>query len=357
MPSRRSGLADPDARVRHRYLDMLVNPDSVAMLRHRSAMVHALRQRLISTEYLEIETPMLQALHGGAAARPFKTRSNAYRTELFLRIAPELYLKRLCVGGLTKVFELNRNFRNEGADSTHNPEFTSLEVYEAYGDYQSMRRLAQDLILAAACAVHGRPISMHRDPDGELHEFDLTAPWPVISVHDAVACAVGRPVTVSSTSDELTAICRDNGVHCGPSASAGEMVLALYESLVEKQTVAPTFYIDFPIDACPLTRPHRTDSRLAERWDLVASGFEIGTAYSELIDPVDQRERLTSQSLKAAAGDPEALQLDEDFLTALEYGMPPTGGLGLGVDRVLMLLTGAGIRDTIAFPFVRPVSP
>jgi lysyl-tRNA synthetase class 2 len=198
---------------------------------------------------------------------------------------------------------------------------------------------------------------MHRDPDGELHEFDLTAPWPVISVHDAVACAVGRPVTVGSTSDELTAICRDNGVHCGPSASAGEMVLALYESLVEKQTVAPTFYIDFPIDACPLTRPHRTDSRLAERWDLVASGFEIGTAYSELIDPVDQRERLTSQSLKAAAGDPEALQLDEDFLTALEYGMPPTGGLGLGVDRVLMLLTGAGIRDTIAFPFVRPVSP
>ena len=354
LPSRRTGLADPEARVRHRYLDMLVNSDSVAMLRNRSGMVHAMRQHLVSAEYLEIETPMLQAVHGGAAARPFRTRSNAYRTDLFLRIAPELFLKRLCVGGLEKVFELNRNFRNEGADSTHNPEFTSLEVYEAYGDYQTMRRLAQELILVAACAVHGRPVSMHRGSDGELREFDLSGEWPVISVHDAVSRAVGRTVSANSTSDELTAICVDEGVHCDPQAPAGEIVLALYENLVEPQTVAPTFYIDFPVDACPLTRPHRADGRLAERWDLVASGFEIGTAYSELIDPLDQRRRLTRQSLKAAAGDPEALQLDEDFLTALEYGMPPTGGLGLGVDRILMLLTGAGIRDTIPFPFVRP---
>jgi lysyl-tRNA synthetase class 2 len=297
---------------------------------------------------------MLQPVHGGANARPFVTHINAYDATLYLRIAPELFLKRLCVGGMRKVFELNRNFRNEGADATHNPEFTSVEAYQAYADYLDMRELTRQLILEVATAVHGAPIARRPEPDGSLSDVDLSKPWRSVPVHQAVSEACGVPVTPDTGLAELGRLCRSHGISRPPEATAGILVTELYEALVEKRTVEPTIYLDFPVETSPLTRVHRRDARLAERWDLVAFGTEIGTAYSELIDPVDQRQRLTDQSLRAADGDPEAMQVDESFLSALEYAMPPTGGLGIGVDRLVMMLSGASIRQTLAFPFVRP---
>ena len=293
---------------------------------------------------------MLQAVHGGANARPFATHINAYDLDLYLRIAPELFLKRLVVSGVGRVFELNRNFRNEGADGSHNPEFTSLEAYEAHGDYTTMRRLARDLVLAVASAVNGRPVA--RRPDGS--ELALDVEWPVVTVHDAVAMAVGAPIDPSTPSEGLRALCAASGVVAPFEASAGLLVQRLYDALVEPATTTPTFFTDFPVEVSPLARVHRDDPRLAERWDLVADGMELGTAYSELTDPVDQRARLTMQSMDAAAGDAEAMEVDEGFLGALELGLPPTGGLGLGVDRLLMLITGTTIRGTLAFPFVKP---
>ncbi|MHA3702213.1 bifunctional lysylphosphatidylglycerol synthetase/lysine--tRNA ligase LysX [Jatrophihabitans sp. YIM 134969] len=348
LPGLRAGFTDSDARVRQRYLDLIVNDDARAMLQRRSVGVLALRTAFVNRGYLEVETPMLQAVHGGANARPFTTHINAYDTDLYLRIAPELFLKRLCVGGVEKVFECNRNFRNEGADATHNPEFTSLEAYEAFGDYDTMRRLTREVVLEMATAVWGRPVALR---DGEF--VDLSGEWPVVTVHEAVSRATGTTLTADTGEDELRAVCARHGVAAPSEANAGELVNELYDALVEKQTTFPTFYKDFPIEGSPLTRRHRCDPRLSERWDLVAFGAELGTAYSELIDPVDQRERLVTQSAKAAAGDPEAMEVDEAFLTALEYAMPPTGGLGLGVDRLVMMLTGASIRQTLAFPYVR----
>lgn len=349
LPDKRHGFTDPEARVRQRHLDLVMNPDALRMMHWRSTAVRALRDGFESRGFIEVETPMLQAVHGGANARPFATHINAYDTELFLRIAPELFLKRLSVGGLGRVFELNRNFRNEGADATHNPEFTSVEAYQPYADYTDMRELTRELVIEAATAVFGKPIVLR--PDGEI---DISGEWPVISVHDAVAQAAGCAIDPGTSVQRLREICAEHGVHAGFGQSAGELVLELYDELVEGETSFPTFYTDFPLETSPLTRSHRTDPRLAERWDLVAFGAEIGTAYSELVDPVEQRRRLTEQSLKAAAGDPEAMSLDEDFLSALEYAMPPTGGLGIGVDRLIMLLTGQNIRATLAFPFVRP---
>ncbi|TDO54329.1 lysyl-tRNA synthetase class 2 [Kribbella sp. VKM Ac-2527] len=348
LPDKRKGFTDPESRVRRRHLDLVMNPESLRMMRHRSTAVRALRNGFESRGFIEVETPMLQAVHGGANARPFATHINAYDTELFLRIAPELFLKRLSVGGLGKVFELNRNFRNEGADATHNPEFTSVEAYQPYADYNVMRELTRELLIETATAVFGKPVVQRAD--GEL---DISGEWPVVTVHDAVSRATGVQVDSGTPASRLQEICSEHGVHVGFEVSAGELVLELYDELVEPRTTTPTFYIDFPLETSPLTRAHRTDPRLAERWDLVAFGAEIGTAYSELVDPVEQRRRLTEQSLKAAAGDPEAMSLDEDFLGALEYAMPPTGGLGLGVDRVMMMLTGQNIRATLAFPFVR----
>jgi lysyl-tRNA synthetase class 2 len=307
-------------------------------------------RELAAREFIEVETPILQRVHGGANARPFTTHINAYDVDLYLRIAPELFLKRLAIGGVGKVFELGRNFRNEGADATHNPEFTSLEAYQAYGDYTSMRVLTRDHIIEAAIAVHGEPIS--RRADGTVVRLD--GEWPVHTVHGAVSRAVGQEVTPDTPLETLQAICEEKGVHWTPTMTHGAIVTELYDAFVEGQTVEPTFYTDFPLETSPLTRTHRRDPRLAERWDLVAFGAELGTAYSELIDPVDQRERLTQQSLLAAAGDPEAMEVDEEFLSALEFAMPPTGGLGIGVDRVYMMLIGASIRETLAFPFVRP---
>lgn len=354
LPDAHAGFADPDSRVRQRHLDLIVNPEAMDVLTKRSIAVREIRQVLDRRGYLEVETPMLQAVHGGANARPFVTHINAYDATLYLRIAPELYLKRLCVGGMRRVFELNRNFRNEGADATHNPEFTSVEAYQAYADYLDMRTLTRELILQVAVAMHGAPVAHRPGPDGGTSRLDLSGPWPSVTVHHAVSQACGAEITPDTGADQLGRLCQQFGVRRPVDASAGQLVTELYQALVEKQTVQPTFYLDFPVESSPLTRCHRADPRLSERWDLVAFGAEIGTAYSELIDPVDQRGRLTEQSLLAADGDLEAMQVDEAFLAALEYAMPPTGGLGLGVDRLVMMLLGASIRQTLAFPFVRP---
>jgi lysyl-tRNA synthetase class 2 len=351
LPDKRKGFTDPEARVRQRHIDLVMNPDSLRMMQQRSAAVRAMRNGFETRGFIEVETPMLQAVHGGANARPFVTHINAYDTELFLRIAPELFLKRLSVGGMGKIFELNRNFRNEGADATHNPEFTSVEAYQPYADYHVMRELTRELLIEAATAVFGKPVVRRADA-----EIDISGEWPVVTVHDAVGTAAGVEIDPNTPVERLRELCAEHGIHTTFEMSAGELVLELYDELVEPNTTFPTFYTDFPLETSPLTRNHRSDPRLAERWDLVAFGAEIGTAYSELVDPVEQRRRLTEQSLKAAAGDPEAMSLDEDFLSALEYAMPPTGGLGIGVDRVMMMLTGQNIRSTLAFPFVRPSS-
>ncbi|GAA2053162.1 bifunctional lysylphosphatidylglycerol synthetase/lysine--tRNA ligase LysX [Williamsia deligens] len=353
MPALGAEIGD-DVRVRDRPLDLLTNPDAVDLLQKRSRGVRALRQTLQDSGFDEVETPMLQTVHGGASARPFKTHINAYDQQLFLRIAPELFLKRLCVSGMGAIFELNRNFRNEGADATHNPEFTSLEAYQAYGDYNSMRVLTRELILAMAVAINGAPVAYQPDENGVRQEVRLDGTWPIITVHEAVSRACGTSVTSTSSSAEVGAVCAAHGVEVPSDMSAGRMVMELYEALVEKQTRFPTFYCDFPKEVSPLARQHRSDPRLTEQWDLVGFGAELGTAYSELTDPVDQRDRLTRQSMQAAGGDPEAMSLDEDFLHALGYAMPPTGGLGLGVDRLVMMLTGVTIRPTLTFPFVRP---
>ncbi|WP_431843862.1 bifunctional lysylphosphatidylglycerol synthetase/lysine--tRNA ligase LysX [Calidifontibacter indicus] len=353
MPGPGSQLSD-EVRARSRSLELLVDPTSLQMLQRRFVGVRTMREVFAEKGFTEVETPMLQSVHGGATARPFKTHINAYNMGLYLRIAPELYLKRLAVGGMQKVFELNRNFRNEGGDATHNPEFTSLEAYQAYGDYNTMRDLMREVVLRTATAVNGRPVAYRPDGSGGSTEIDLDRPWPVVTAHDAVSKAVGETVTSSTPLAEMVRICRDHGVGVPAGAGAGKLVMELYEALVEKQTTFPTFYQDFPVEVSPLARPGRNDPLVAEQWDLVAFGTELGTAYSELIDPIDQRDRLTRQSLAAAAGDPEAMELDEAFLAALELGMPPTGGLGFGVDRLIMMLLGTNIRSTLAFPFVRP---
>ncbi|NQU36107.1 MAG: bifunctional lysylphosphatidylglycerol synthetase/lysine--tRNA ligase LysX [Actinobacteria bacterium] len=359
LPDKHKGLNDPEARVRQRYVDLIVNQESRDMLTMRSEMVRAIREQLWTRDYLEVETPMMQRVHGGANARPFVTHINAYDMQLYMRIAPELFLKRLLVGGVERVFELNRNFRNEGADSTHNPEFTSMEMYDAYGDYDSMRILTRELILAAAVAVHGRPIVKRPiagayDGSQGYEEVDISGDWPVITLHEGISAALGEDVTVDTDLPTLRRLADQAGIARNQAWGAGQLTLELYEHLCEARTTTPVFWTDFPTDVSPLTRKKPSEPRLAERWDLVAWGAEIGTAYTELIDPLDQRERLTAQSMLAAAGDVEAMEIDEDFLRALEYGMPPTGGQGMGIDRLLMLLTGRNIRDSVLFPLTRP---
>ncbi|SDO54035.1 lysyl-tRNA synthetase, class II [Nakamurella panacisegetis] len=355
LPSSRTGLTDPEARVRNRSVDLIVNPETGAVLAARSVAVGALRTAFWNRGFREVETPILQSVHGGATARPFTTHINAYDRDLSLRIAPELFLKRLIVGGTGPIFEIGRNFRNEGADATHNPEFTSLEAYLPFADYHRMRQITTDVIREVATAVHGSPIAMRPNTLGIVEPVDLSAPWGVVAVHDAVSAACGTTIDPGTPADKLQRIALAHQVPAPDGMTAGEIVMDLYDHLVEPKTFAPTFYTDFPIETSPLTRTHRADPRLSERWDLVAFGMEIGTAYSELVDPVDQRARLTEQSLRAAAGDEEAMELDEDFLSAMEIGMPPTGGLGLGVDRLVMMLTGTAIRSVLTFPFVRPL--
>ncbi|WP_030169188.1 bifunctional lysylphosphatidylglycerol synthetase/lysine--tRNA ligase LysX [Spirillospora albida] len=351
LPNKRSGLSDPEARVRQRYVDFIVSDESRRMLRTRGDAIAAVRDGLRDRGYLEVETPMLQPVHGGATARPFTTRINAYNMQLYLRIAPELYLKRLLVGGVGKVFELNRNFRNEGVSPKHNPEFTMLEAYEPYGDYDTMAELTRSLVVDAAKAALGTTVVVR---DGV--EYDLAAPWQEITVYGSVSEALGEEVTPDTPVAEIQKYAERIGLSFDPQWGQGRVVQELFEALVEERLMAPTFVRDYPAETSPLTRPHRDDPRLAEKWDLIVFGLELGTAYSELIDPILQRQRLTEQSLQAAGGDPEAMELDEDFLRALEYAMPPAGGMGMGIDRLLITLTGRSIRETIPFPLVRPGS-
>jgi lysyl-tRNA synthetase class 2 len=341
-----------ESRVRMRYVDLIVRPEARENARLRPAVMRSLRNTFNSRNFLEVETPMLQVMHGGAAARPFKTFSNAYEMDLFLRIAPELYLKRCVVGGLEKVFEINRNFRNEGADSSHSPEFAMIESYEAYGDWNSMAELTRTLVQDAAKEVFGSHVVKHHDG----RELDLGGNWKEISLFDAISDAIGEKVSAQTSNDDLKKIATKLGIKCDPKWVTGKLAEVIFEHAGVDKLTGPTFVKGFPIDTSPLVRAHRETLGIAEKWDLYIEGFELATGYSELIDPVIQRERLVEQTKLAATGDLEAMGLDEDFLKAMEYGMPPMGGMGMGVDRLLMALTGLGIRETILFPLVKPTS-
>jgi len=348
LPSQWHGM-DPESRVRQRYVDLVVNPDARRMVHARATVLRSVRATMHARGYTEVETPVLQYLHGGAAARPFATHLNAFDFDMSLRIALELHLKRCIVGGIDRVYEIGRIFRNEGVDSTHSPEFTMLEAYEAYGDYDSMAELTRQIVLDAAREMGATVV-----PDGHGGEIDLEAPWSQVAVHDAVSTAVDETVTVETPAEHLRALAAKREVELQPGWDAGEIALELFEKLVEHTLIQPTFVRDYPTSVRPLARAHRSKPGLVEAWDLIIGGVELAPAYSELVDPVVQRARLTEQASRAAGGDPEAMALDEDFLRALEHGMPPTGGMGLGVDRLIMLLTGTGIRETILFPLVRP---
>ncbi|GAA1525178.1 lysine--tRNA ligase [Actinomadura kijaniata] len=350
LPEKHAGLTDPEARVRLRYVDLIVNDEARRMARVRSATVRAVRDFWHEEGYLEVETPMLQPIHGGAAARPFQTHINAYDMDLYLRIAIELYLKRLVVGGIDKVFEISRNFRNEGADSTHNPEFTMLEAYGTYLDYNDMADLTQRMYQKAVVAALDTTVVVH---DGKEIDLGLAA-WPRITLYGSVSEALGEEITPHTPIEQVRKLADARGVQWDPKWGQGKLVQEIFEELVEHTLVQPTFVMDYPLETSPLTRQHREEPLLTEKWDLIGFGTELGTAYSELIDPIEQRRRLTEQSLLAAGGDPEAMQLDEDFLRALEYAMPPTGGMGAGIDRMIMAFTGRNIRETILFPLVKP---
>lgn len=341
-----------ESRVRMRYVDLIVRPEARSNARLRPAVMRSLRNTFNTRSFLEVETPMLQVMHGGAAARPFKTFSNAYEMDLFLRIAPELYLKRCVVGGLEKVYEINRNFRNEGADSSHSPEFAMIETYEAYGDWNSMADLTKTLVQQAAKDVFGSHTVKHFDG----REIDLGGKWNEISLFDAISEGVGQEITALTSHEELKKIATKLGIKIDPKWITGKLAEEIFEHVAKDKLIKPTFVKGFPIDTSPLVRAHREVAGVAEKWDLYVEGFELATGYSELVDPVIQRERLVEQSKLGASGDLEAMAVDEDFLKAMEYGMPPMGGMGMGVDRLLMALTGLGIRETILFPLVKPTS-
>ncbi|HEY5854707.1 MAG TPA: lysine--tRNA ligase [Aldersonia sp.] len=342
-----------ESRVRQRYVDLIVRPEARRNARIRVAVVRALRNALERRGFLEVETPMLQTLHGGAAARPFVTRSNALDLDLYLRIAPELFLKRCVVGGIEKVFEINRNFRNEGADSTHSPEFAMLETYEAYGTYDDSARMTQELVQEVAQETFGTQVMTLADGS----EYDLGGEWQTVEMYPSLSQAAGVEVTPDTTVEELTALAGRVGLEIpeGKGYGHGKLVEALWEHTYGHNLYAPAFVRDFPVETSPLTRAHRSRRGIAEKWDLYVRGFELATGYSELVDPVVQRERFVDQARLAAAGDDEAMLLDEEFLAAMEHAMPPTTGTGMGIDRLLMALTGLGIRETILFPIVRPL--
>ncbi len=347
LPNLHSELSEEN-RVRSRYLDLIAREKARSNVIQRAQSVASLRATFTGLGFLEIETPMLQVMHGGASARPFSTHSNAFDTELFLRIAPELFLKRAVVGGIDRVYEINRNFRNEGADSTHSPEFAMLEAYEAYGDYNSMAALTQKLIQDAAAAISGGHVVTWADGT----EFDLGGEWDRISMYESLSAATDIMITPQTPLAELKALAEREGLEIDHPIR-GKYVEELWEHFVKGGLVRPTFVMDFPIDTSPLVRGHRAIANVVEKWDLYIRGFELATGYSELVDPVIQRERFVEQARLAADGDPDAMSLDEEFLRALEHGMPPTGGMGMGIDRLLMALTGLGIRETILFPLVK----
>jgi len=341
-----------ETRVRMRYVDLIVRPEARSNARMRPAVMRSLRETFHARNYLEVETPMLQVQHGGAAARPFKTYSNAYDMDLFMRIAPELFLKRCVVGGIERVFEINRNFRNEGADSSHSPEFAMIESYEAYGDWRTVADVARSLVQDAATAIFGSHIALHHDG----RESDLGGTWKEISLYEAISEGVGESVTALTPIVELRRLAEKLGIKIDPNWVTGKLAEEIFEHVIAGKLNEPTFVMGFPVDNAPLVRGHRDIPGVVEKWDLYVDGFELATGYSELIDPVIQRQRLVEQATLGAKGDFEAMSVDEDFLRAMEFGMPPMGGLGMGVDRLLMALTGLGIRETILFPLVKPES-
>lgn len=342
------GELNEENRVRRRYLDLIVRPDARAMVETRARALSSVRNALASASFIEVETPMLQTVQGGASARPFSTYSNAFDMELFLRIAPELFLKRAVVGGLERVFEINRNFRNEGADSTHSPEFAMLEAYAAYEDYDSMATLTRNLIQTVVKSCFGSEVAVWND--GTTHDY--SGEWTTVSMYESLSSAAGVTITPETNLNELAKLAASHEISVNV-ATHGKYIEELWDHLVKPRLTGPTFVRDFPVDTSPLVAPHRTIEGVVEKWDLYIAGFELATGYSELVDPILQRERLVAQAKLAGRGDVEAMPLDEDFLEALEYGMPPTGGIGMGIDRLLMALTGEGIRETILFPLVK----
>jgi lysyl-tRNA synthetase class 2 len=350
MPTLHKELSD-ETRVRRRYADLTVREAARDMVRTRAAVTRSIRETLHRDGYLEIETPVLQLVHGGAHARPFRTHLNAFDTDMTLRIALELFLKRAVVGGVDKVYELGRIFRNEGIDSTHSAEFTMLEFYQAWGDQRSVAAVLQQVITDVADLLGSRQIQT------AAGVVDLDGEWPWLGVYPGLSAVLGEEITPETDAEHLRRVVDQHGVESDPSWDAQKLVIELFGELVEPTLIQPTFVCDYPPAAQPLARPHRSDPHLIEAWDLIIGGVERGTGFSELVDPVIQRERLTAQSLAAAAGDVEAMQLDEDFLAALEFGAPPMGGVGLGIDRLVMLFTNAGIRETILFPLLKPAPP
>jgi lysyl-tRNA synthetase, class II len=347
LPNLHSELNE-ETRVRQRYLDLIVRDQARETVRQRAGVNSSLRATFEGHGYLEVETPMLQTLHGGATARPFVTHSNAFSTDLYLRIAPELFLKRAVVGGLERVFEINRNFRNEGADSTHSPEFSMLEAYQAYGDYEQMADLTQEMIQNAAMAIAGS----HTVTWADGSEHDLGGTWDRLSLYESLSEASGTTITPETDMVTLEKMAKAVGIEVA-QPTHGKLVEELWEHFVIDSLTTPTFVMDYPVDTSPLVREHRSRPGVVEKWDLYVRGFELATGYSELIDPVIQRERFVEQARLGAKGDEEAMRVDEDFLRALEHGMPPSGGMGMGIDRLMMALTGLGIRETVLFPLVK----
>ena len=348
LPNMYTELSE-ESRVRSRFLDLIVRDRARETVVARAKATASVRQTFASHGFLEVETPMLQVQHGGASARPFVTHANAWDTDLYLRIAPELFLKRAVVGGIERVFEINRNFRNEGADSTHSPEFVMIEAYQAYSDYNGIADLTQELIQNAAIAIAGSTTVTWADGT----EYDLGGQWDRLSMFGSLSEAVGRTITPETPFEELVAIAEAEGVDLPPHPIHGKLIEELWEHFVKPRLTRPTFVMDFPLDTSPLVREHRSIPGIVEKWDLYVRGFELATGYSELVDPVIQRERFVEQAKLAARGDLEAMRIDEEFLRALEHGMPPTGGMGMGIDRLLMAITGLGIRETILFPLVK----
>lgn len=347
MPVLHKELSE-ESRVRQRYADLIVRQEARDMVRTKATIMSAIRRELERQGYLEVETPILQLIHGGAAARPFTTHFNAFDQEMTLRIALELNLKKAVVGGVDRVYEMGRIFRNEGVDATHSPEFTMLEAYQAWGDQTTIAALIRDIWLAAADAFGSRQV------ETDEGTIDLDGEWRWLPVHEAVSEIVGETVTIDTDLETLRGLATAHDVAIDPAWDRDKVFLELLGELVEPGLLQPTFLCDYPASAQPLARPHRSEPGLIEAWDLIIGGVERGTGFSELIDPEIQRQVLTDQSIKAAGGDVEAMQLDEDFLRALEYGAPPMGGIGLGIDRLVMLFTGANIRETILFPHLKP---
>ena len=341
-----------DTRTRKPYIGMIADEKIRNMVRNRSRAVASLRRTFDEHGFLEVEPPMLQTIHGGAAARPFTTHMNAFDLDLYLRIAPELFLKRCLVGGIEKVFEINRDFRNEGVDATHAPEFTMVEAYEAYGNYDTIAKLVKELIQKTAIDVFGSTKVTLLDGT----EYDFGGEWKTMSMYDSLSEALGQQITPETSVEELGAIADRLGVERDEVENHGKLVEHLWEHFYEDKLYEPTFVRDFPVETSPLVKAHRSKPGVVEKWDLYVRGFELATGYSELNDPIVQRERFVAQAKDALAGDEEACDIDEDFLEALGVGMPPAGGMGMGIDRLLIALTGATIRETITFPLVKPLN-